>query len=140
MLSFKILDNRNLEISVVDKEAFDEMIEEAIQKELADKTYMNIKSEGEFDHVPDPLQRDALMYDVFEDLFANSELRWMDAAQISAMTDSPLIGNYDPYPDPDCDEEPDPANPDRLWYYDPYCFKSPVVDLWRNGEVIFSAA
>jgi hypothetical protein len=141
MLSFKILENGDLEISVTDKERFDEMIEEAIEKEIAEYSYMNIDEANKPDHVPDPLQRDLLMYEVFEDLMCNSELRWMDAAQIGALTDAPLIGNYDP------EDEDDPqdlidglAFPKLLWYYNWYALRSPVVDLWRDGKTIFNSA
>ena len=75
---------------------------------------------------PDKFASDNTMYEVFEDLIANSELDWIDPEEIGALTSAPLLCIRD---------EKEQAT--HVWKFDPYCLRSPQDDLADSGKVYF---
>lgn len=66
------------------------------------------------------------MYYTFERFTANSAYEFIDPAEISALTNAPILGERD-----------DSEEIVSIWWYPNYCLRSPQRDLMESGRVIF---
>lgn len=114
LLSYEIADNGNLIILA------DEKDRETIKEDYDVPLYMN-DVEGE-EPYGNSIQSDQTMYDVFEDIIANSEMDWFPD-EWKGLTEAPML-----------------TDGRKVWYYEPYMLKSPVEDLLNNGKAIFYEA
>lgn len=72
-----------------------------------------------------------LLSDITEDIFCNSELEWIDPAQIGAMTEADMFGITEQ------DEYGTIEKVISLWLFPDYMIINPLEELFENGRVIF---
>lgn len=72
------------------------------------------------------IQSDVMLWDFLEQLVCNSELDWIRPEETGDLTDAPLLGIR---------EE---SGAIERWGFEPYCLRSPLIDLRDSGEVVFS--
>lgn len=106
-MDFKILPNGNLKI-FWDINNYREIISELEEQDL------------QWYH------RDANLWDLFENLFCDSELEQIDPLEIGALTSSPLVGIRD---------KNDTVI--EVWWYPNYAITSPLEDLIKDDFTIF---
>lgn len=97
------------------------------------------------------------LYDAFDRLISNSELRWISPEICGDLTEAPILGitgepeSRDASRDGDgailCGRWPDEAGMARIWVepvlerwaFMDYSLRSPLFDLLEKGEAIFTA-
>lgn len=102
-MKFIINEHDNLIISIDDEE----------QQEL-----MNV----------DEIHSNRSLYDFFERLICNSEFEWIDAEEIGALTEAPIIGTR--FED---------GTVDRVWWFPSYASQSVLEVLCENKVIVFQS-
>jgi hypothetical protein len=160
-LKQEILPNGNLKISVERQELvefleerwFEVVVPQQPGKSESPHPFLIIYSEndenerilaGSTGEVETPnIHNDQLMYDIMESLIANSDLCWVNPSDVGALTEAPILGNFDFAQVgaidgvPQFEEVPDDA---KLWFFEPYMVRSVLQELCEKGFVIFTEA
>ena len=100
---------------------------------------------------PDGFGNDRMMVEFFEDLLANSELDWIDAADMGDLTDAPMLGirgdeqdhKSGPFGVTHCGhwDEKDWYQPiTHRWGFMDYQVRSLLDDLLDRGEAVLVSA
>lgn len=108
-MDYQILPNRNLKI-FWDINNYSKIISELEQQD------------------PKWYQRESNLWNLFENLFSDSELEQIEPVEIGALTSSPIVGIRD---------QNDTVI--KVWWYPNYAISSPLEDLVTEGFTIFQS-
>ena len=77
---------------------------------------------------------ESALYMAFESIIGNSDLDWIPAEDIGALTDSPIIGESSVRDDGTREVW------GRVWWFPDYQTRDPAEDLARRGRAVFTLA
>jgi hypothetical protein len=117
---------------------------EVTPEELAEIRQMREESEG------DSFCTEQNMHAIFESLVCNSELQWVYAEQVGALTDAPLLGIWGDEVDWEGEHDKRQLSwsdgkttkvlpVEKVWGFMNYCLTSPQEVLADQGFVVFES-